>query len=46
MILTTVSFLFLARTLKGRRGGKSAPDDLPAAAGHKRADPSELVLLE
>ena len=43
MILTAVSFLFLARALKSRREKKSAADDLPVAAGHQRADPSQLV---
>lgn len=37
MILTAVSFLFLARALNKRRGEKPAPDDLPAAPGHERA---------
>jgi SRSO17 transposase len=48
MILTAVSFLFLARALKKRRGcggEKPAPDDLPASPGHERAYPRELVLL-
>jgi len=43
MILTAVSFLFLARALRKRRGKKSAPDDLPAAVGDGCADPRELV---
>ena len=43
MILTAVSFLFLARALKSRREKKSAADDLPVAAGHQRADPGQLV---
>jgi SRSO17 transposase len=43
MILTAVSFLFLARALKRRRGEKPAPDDLPVAAGGVRADPRELA---
>ena len=43
MILTAVSFLFLARALKKRRGEKSIPDDLPAASGHGRDDPGALV---
>jgi SRSO17 transposase len=45
MTLTAVSFLFLARALKKRRGKKPAPDDLPAASGRQRADPGEVVLL-
>lgn len=45
MILTAVSFLFLARALQKRRGERSWPDDLPAASGGKRAHPRELVLL-
>jgi len=45
MILTAVSFLFLARALNKRRGEKPAPDDLPGEAGRGRADPRELVLL-
>lgn len=61
MILTAVSFLFLARALEKRRSGaadaaestrgggarageKNTADDLPAAAGDRRADPRELVL--
>lgn len=45
MILTGVSFLFLTRALKKRRGEKSGPDDLPAASGGRHAHPRELVLL-
>jgi SRSO17 transposase len=45
MILTAVSFLFLARALAKRRGKKPAPDDLPAASGRQRADPGGVVLL-
>lgn len=45
MILTAVSFLFLARALQKRRGEKSAPDDLPVAAGHERADQGTLGQL-
>ena len=45
MILTAVSFLFLARALQKRRGEKSAPDDLPAASGDRSAHPSELASL-
>jgi SRSO17 transposase len=45
MILTAVSFLFLARALEERRGEKSAPDDLPAARGDGRAHPRRLVQL-
>jgi SRSO17 transposase len=45
MILTAVSFLFLARALKKRRGEKSAPDDLPVAAGHERAHQGMLGKL-
>lgn len=32
LILTAVSFLFLAKALKRRGGGKGAPDDLPTQA--------------
>jgi hypothetical protein len=39
MVLTAVSFLFLARALRKRRGEKTGPDDLPAAAGDRDADP-------
>lgn len=42
MILTAVSFLFLAKALKRRRGEKSVPDDLPVAAGDLRVDPGQL----
>jgi SRSO17 transposase len=42
MILTAVSFLFLARALQKRRGEKSAPDDLPAASGDERAHQGTL----
>lgn len=45
LVLTAVSFLFLARALQKRREKKPAPDDLPAAPGHERADPRELVGL-
>jgi SRSO17 transposase len=45
MILTAVSFLFLARALDKRRGEKSAPDHLPDQAGRERADPGGVVLL-
>ena len=45
MILTAVSFLFLARALQKRRGEKPAPDDLPVASGRERAHPGELALL-
>jgi hypothetical protein len=43
MILTAVSFLFLAKALKRRRGEKSGPDDLSTEAGRLRVDPSGLV---
>jgi SRSO17 transposase len=39
MILTAVSFLFLARALIRHRGEKRGADDLPAAAGDRHADP-------
>jgi SRSO17 transposase len=45
MILTAVSFLFLARALAKRRGKKPAPDDLPAASGDRHAHPGKLVRL-
>lgn len=45
MILTAVSFLFLARALEKRRGEKSAPDNLPAAPGHERAHQGTLGAL-
>jgi SRSO17 transposase len=45
MILTAVSFLFLARTLSKHGGKKPGADDLPAAAGGRRADPRELVIV-
>jgi SRSO17 transposase len=45
MILTAVSFLFLARALEKRRGEKSAPDDLPVASGDERPHPRPLVQL-
>ena len=45
MILTAVSFLFLARALKKRRGEKPAPDDLPAPAGDGHADRRELAWI-
>ena len=45
MILTAVSFLFLARALRSRGEKQSPADDPPVAAGHQRADPRELVLL-
>jgi SRSO17 transposase len=48
MILTAVSFLFLARAMKKRRGcggEKSTADDLPVASGRERAHPGELALL-
>ena len=45
MVLTAVSFLFLARALQKRRGEKSAPDDLPTAAGRERAHQSTLGAL-
>jgi len=43
MILTAVSFLFLARALKNRRGEKSTSDDLPDSSGDQRADPCALA---
>lgn len=45
MILTAVSFLFLARTLNRHRGEKPGSDGLPAADGDRCADPRELVLF-
>lgn len=45
MILTAASFLFLTRALKGRRGEKSAPDDLPAAPDRVHAHPRELASI-
>ena len=45
MILSAVSFLFLARTLNKHRGEKTGADDLPVAAVDRRADPRELVLF-
>jgi SRSO17 transposase len=45
MLLTAVSFLFLARALHQRRGKKSEPDDLPVAPGDERARPRALARL-
>ena len=45
MILTAVSFLFLARALLKRREKKSTSDDLSTAAGHERADSGTVGVL-
>ena len=45
MILTAVSFLFLARALKKHRGEKPAADDLPVAAGDGGGDPRVLAAV-
>jgi SRSO17 transposase len=45
MILTAVSFLFLARALQKRRGEKSTPDDLPASPGDLGAHQGTLGAL-
>lgn len=42
LILTAVSFLFLARTLGGRRGEKIDPDDLPDTPHGLTVDPLRL----
>lgn len=39
LILTTVSYLFLAKTCQRLRGGKSGVDCLPGANGNQRARP-------
>ena len=43
MILTAVSFLFLARSLQRHRGEKMCVDDLPAASAHGGAHPGLLA---
>jgi len=40
LILTAVSFLFLARSLERRREQKPTPDDLPSPACRVAADPA------
>lgn len=46
MILTAVSFLFLSRALRSRRGKKTAPDHLPAPRRHRPAHPRRLARRE
>jgi SRSO17 transposase len=42
LILTAVSFLFLARALARRGGEKAAPHDLPAPPGDRAEDPRRV----